>query len=694
MTPSVGFNCIATWHPTFAIFHNPFAGGALDVDVARFARMMAGKLEPLPREAQLITRPNYRDVRRLALQCLRSNKPMALDIETIPEGGADSDERYTGKDPLRCQLQLLGLGCEMWGLSHHWQGKVGDHGRTRIEREIEKWLLDDHLVKALQNGDWFDLRVLHRYGIVVRNIRDTREMRRATSSTSPLRLDYLGSLFTDYHSWKADHQNAKDEKGYVFTTDITEKKRYNIHDCIVTARSDREILKEQDWETPRVQVLYRHQRRLAEIAAEMHTTGIKVDKMRRYWCAYALRQEHAEKSERLQNLVGIPGWTSSPNNMRALIYAKHAVGTKASFGRFQLEDPYDPDMYSDPEKMTTIGVGESQLTMLLIDPNTPQELKEIIKEYWVVQSTWKKRSTYIVSKLVSQAIDKAYRIHPDWNSCGTDTGRFSGFLMVIPKELRQIYVADPGCVFVGADYKQMELRVMYAITGDEALGAGIRAGNVYVEEAKAYFNLPKHLKKFDPDTATCAEDRVFDPTRHIKPKAYKITKNTRLAAQYGSGKKKFYQQLIGMDRDTQYDEAMATRDAFLTRNIRTTQWWEEETERVLLTSYSASRIMDRRRVYPRPPERPDIANYPIQSTAADVKNIALIRIADKIKKYKMRSRIIIDLHDAIYTNTPRREVAAMRSIMETEMTREYEIQGKTYSFPVDMGVHDRWSDFG
>ncbi len=228
---------------------------------------------------------------------------------------------------------------------------------------------------------------------------------------------------------------------------------------------------------------------------------------------------------------------------------------------------------------------------------------------------------------------------------------------------------------------------MYAITGDEALGNGIRKGNVYVEEAKEYFSLPAYMTK-KPDGVP------YDPSLHIKPEAYKITKNTRLAAQYGSGKKKFFQQLIGNDRSVQYDAAMRVRDKFLERNKRTVQWWDEEMDRVYNTSYSESRIMNRRRVYPRPPERPDIANYPIQSTAADVKNIALIAVADGLVKYKMRSRIIIDLHDAIYVNTPRAEVAAMKDLLQSCMERPYVIQGKTYTFPVDMEAQERWSDFG
>lgn len=671
---------IATWHPTFAYFHNPWEWGAFEVDLDRFSRLIHGKLEALPTKEQLITNPTWKTVRKLVAWCMRHHEPLVLDIETLPEMGADSDERYTGKDPLRCQLQLVGIGCSKWGLSHKWTD-----GSLQIEREIRKHLQDHSLRKLLQNGDWFDLRVMKRYGVHVEPVDDIREQRRVLSSTAPLRLDHQGSIATDYIPWKADHQNAKDEKGYVFTTDITEKKIYNVHDCIVTARCHKVWNQDPEWGTRRVQKLYEHQRRLGQIAAGMNSTGIQVDKIQRYFMAWALKEAYIEKQAKVIEAVGLENWRPTPPNMRALIFKKHVTGKYQ--GRFNLPDPFDPAMYVDPKEMTTIGVADEQLTLLLIDSETPKELKQIIELYWDAEKTWKQRSTYVASKEVSEAIDSRYRMHANWNSCGADTGRFSGFLMVIPKPLRSMYTADPNCVLVGADYRQMELRVMFAVTGDRKLGEGIAKGNVYVEEAKEYFNLPDFFTK-KPD------GKPFDPTKHIKPEAYKVTKNTRLGAQYGSGKKMFFSQLIGMDRSIQYDLAMQMREKFLLRAADTVAWWEQETDRVINCGYSESRIMHRRRVYPRPPERPEIANYPIQSTAADVKNIAMIKIDDAIKKYKMKSRIIIDLHDAIYTNTPIKEEKQMREIFIECMEAEYTIQGHKFSFPVDMESHQRWSDFG
>jgi hypothetical protein len=63
---------------------------------------------------------------------------------------------------------------------------------------------------VMQNGWWFDMRVLSRYGIKVNNMADTRDMRRAISVTSRLSLGYMGSLYLDIEDWKL--KGGDDEK--------------------------------------------------------------------------------------------------------------------------------------------------------------------------------------------------------------------------------------------------------------------------------------------------------------------------------------------------------------------------------------------------------------------------------------------------------------------------------------------------
>ena len=658
---------IVTHHPTLAFFHDPFSLGAFLIDLDRFSRMTKGKLEPGPKRINI--NPKSSDVRRFHKWALRTHSEIAVDIETAPE---HPDRPWTGKDPTRAKLKIVGIGNTEEALSHRWTD-----GSKKIERALKTLLEDTQVTKILQNGDWFDLRVFVRYGVTPVNCHDTRDARRALCSTSALRLAYLGSIYTDYFPWKEDESD--EAKGLVFTKDLKKLKTYNGHDCVVTARVRRGIVAEPEWKSKRVQRLYVLHRDMSQIAAEMHSTGIRIDRPLRRWMKWALLKEYKEKERAVRKAVGIEGFDAQPNHMRALIYQKHAVGKYAHLARFNLPDPIDPTMYVNRKEMTTIGVSEDQLTMLLIDPDVPEDLKAIIQLYWDAAEVWKKRSTFVASAKVWHAIGKDGRLRPGWNSCGTDTGRWScndPNVMNIEILLRAMYIASKGCLLVGGDYSQLELRVMAAVSGDRALKAALATGDVYTEDAKAFFNLPASTTR-----AT------------IKYEARHQSKIIHLLRQYGGSKKMTFQVGLKQDRSLKWENVSLLCDAFDRRYHETIEWWGREMERVLATGYSATRILDRRRVYPTPPATTDISNQPIQGTAADVKDLAMIRLWNGLKKHKMKSKIIIDLHDAFYLDSPKREVKAATDLMRECMEVEYVIEGKKVTFPTKIEAHGRWSEF-
>lgn len=178
---------IITFNPAFAFFHNPYEYGAFEADLFRFVRLINGTLEPGP--TRLETSPTVEDVFNVA----RNVPFISVDVETWPENSA---EPWTGKDPLRARLRKVGLGNTEWGLSHQWSTS------HKVEVAIKRVLEDTNILKVAHNWDWFDDRVLKRYGIHATPVEDTRDLRRALSTTSPLRLPYVASLYTDAPPWK------------------------------------------------------------------------------------------------------------------------------------------------------------------------------------------------------------------------------------------------------------------------------------------------------------------------------------------------------------------------------------------------------------------------------------------------------------------------------------------------------------
>ncbi len=185
---------ILTWHPTYAMFRNPWVEADFLADMDRFARAIRGQLKPLPKA---VIRPTLAQIRSL-----RKAKFITLDIET---GARHPDVPWTGKDPTQAKLKVIGLGTPDCGYAMWW-----DDQSPAIKQEVRRLLADPKLLKVLQNGHWFDLRILRRLGYVVKNVKDTRDIRRALSTTSKLSLAYMGSIYLDVPNWKERVEDGKE----------------------------------------------------------------------------------------------------------------------------------------------------------------------------------------------------------------------------------------------------------------------------------------------------------------------------------------------------------------------------------------------------------------------------------------------------------------------------------------------------
>lgn len=257
--------------------------------------------------------------------------------------------------------------------------------------------------------------------------------------------------------------------------------------------------------------------------------------------------------------------------------------------------------------------------------------------------------------------------------------------------MRNMYRAGDGNILIEGDYAQQELRVMFAVSGDVILGRALDSGDVYTEDAKAVFNLPPTARRCKCDGA------CVDPTNHVKGAARQACKVTHLTGQYGGGLNRVYEVFLEIDRQVKFEFVARVFDGMWNKNTGaykgTVAYWDRELARVAKLGYSESRILGRRLYYPRMPERSRAANYPIQSTAADMTSLAEIYLDDHHQRIgdKWMGQIQ-NQHDALMVeckNDPSviRDVVAL---MREAMGQEFEIEGKKYHFPVDFKAGEVW----
>ena len=652
-------------HPGTAFFGLPREAGTFIEDIKRWGRMMRGQLGPDLLNAKADGK--VQDFEALRQRGLRG-EPLAVDIETAP---ANKQEPWTGKDPTRALLKTIAVGVPDGGASVHWASAPRE-GQAKI-REI---LADPRIVKVFHNGYWFDLRVLARAGIPVENVEDSRDLRRALSSTSRLSLGYLGSLYCDISNWKADEasENPDGDGKFWQSSDLTKLQEYNAKDTIVTARVWSSLRRDAG-DDQRVQKLYELHKRLSQLTARMHTRGIWVDTKWRAFMHGCMVQSIREKEEILRKLVGMEDFPCTDHSMRALIYERHK---KDGIPCFNLPDPYDKKMYTS-ELLETISVDEASLLQLIVGGACPPALLPIVEAYWDLQGE-KKRLGYIKSELFDQALGPDGRLRPGWNSCGTDTGRFSCSepnVMNIEQLLRHMLAPGPGMAIVHGDKKQLEIRVMAVVAADEVLQTAIDSGDLYSAEARGYFNIPD--------------------SEPVKKSARQSAKIIRLARQYGAGLKTCYSQALKMDRTFTLSRTQLLMASFDRRYYRTVRYWQEEMERVRECGYSESRLMGRRRTYPMPPELSETVNYPIQATAADMMNEEILTLDERLQADCPSAHIIIQLHDAVDVECPEADVPKVERIMDEVMHREWTFCGVTRMFGIDRKAtyHSRggtWAD--
>jgi hypothetical protein len=263
--------------------------------------------------------------------------------------------------------------------------------------------------------------------------------------------------------------------------------------------------------------------------------------------------------------------------------------------------------------------------------------------------------------------------------------------------VRQIYCAAPELELTHADGSQIELRVMAAVAPDSELQRRLDAGDVYSWDAIDWYNIrpPDCICPANETHSMCPASwhDVAEPKKHIKPAARKQAKIGHLAFQYAAAVVTGWLQALRQDRSITLELMRGISRGFLATYKETKLYWYEEHARVLACGYSESRIMQRRRYYPRPPDLSAAVNWPIQSTAADHMNLAIIGVWADLKKLKRPARLLVQLHDALDVEHHPSDRSDVENILKEHMSAPRKLtNGRTLNIPLEIKQGQYWSE--
>ncbi|HKT61513.1 MAG TPA: DNA polymerase I [Gemmatimonadales bacterium] len=346
---------------------------------------------------------------------------------------------------------------------------------------------------------------------------------------------------------------------------------------------------------------------------------------------------------------------------------------------------------NSPRQLATILFDKQQLPVLKrtkTGPSTDADVLEqlaamghalprLILDYRELQ---KLKSTY-VDTLPATVNRHTGRIHTSFNQTGAATGRLSSSdpnLQNIPvrtprgEEIRRGFVPRAGWQFLVADYSQIELRIMAHLSGDPAfIEAFHQGGDIHRQTAALIFNVP-----------------LEQVTADMRARA----KTINFATIYGQGPFALSRQLgISMDDAknfiARYFERFAGVRGFLDRQIRLARE-QGYVETIFKRRRYIPEIKDRNfnmRAYG---ER-NAQNSPLQGSAADLIKLAMIRIHDAIREHKLRSRMLLQVHDELVFEAPPEEIEALGRLVREHMEHVVELR---VPLVVDIGVGPNWLD--
>ncbi len=393
---------------------------------------------------------------------------------------------------------------------------------------------------------------------------------------------------------------------------------------------------------------------LTEMLAWMEEWGIKVDseKLKKLSQEYERRIRKLE--EEIFRIAGRRFNVNSPQQLRAILFDElglpHIKKTKT---------------------------GQSTDSEVLLSLSSLHPLPSLVLEH---RSLTKLKTTYL--DVLPQMVNlRTGRLHTSFNQIVTATGRLSSSdpnLQNIPikgdegRRIREAFVPEDGCVFISADYSQIELRILAHMSGDEKLcEAFIRDEDIHRSTAAEIFGIQP--EEVNQEMRRKAKMINYGIIYGISPHglASGLGIDQAVAEDYI---KKYFNRYIGVKSYIEKIIKMAEEKGYVETLFKRRRYIPEIYSKVRSIRSSAERIA---------------INTPIQGTAADIIKKAMVDIFQQVRSERLRTKIVLQVHDELLFEVPVEETELVSSIVQRRMQ---EVVSLRVPLKVDLRIGNSWAE--
>lgn len=607
----------------------------------------------------------------------RRGKRLATDIETNTHDGPWSVTKITCigfatvDDPEALVVDTRQIG--------HWSEARPGSNAVALLDELQIVLEDPAYPKVWHNGSYDRVVIERLWGIRPEGtVGDTMLGHNACFPDEEHNLGFVAHELTDAPMWKEGHRKiAKgthdDLSGYKTWDELAD---YNAKDDRLTAMVDERLVGPPggkgliDIEGSRA--AYELDVQMQSIAIEMELNGLPLSKPALESIRYEYQGQIDEAIESMRDIVGDSDFMPTGQSLLWALY-----------------DPTGPLALPVPATTDTgkPSTKKDYLLKMTHEPFVQHLLRWRALTYHL--------SHYVLSEGLKVAEDG--RVHPQWKVTGARTGRWSSSpnFQNWPKSMRKVVVAPPGRKIVGADYSQLEMRIMASLSGDAEL---IRRCAEADESDKLNPEKDPHAY-----TASLAFGRTYvdayqrgdlarcDALRTVAKRVvyglnYGAGPATVLAAIYDGGYEGPPLSIALIERVT---------GAYFNAFPKVPTWRQAQLRLAATTQRVQSPIVNRHRVFPLGDvDATVVYNYPIQSGAADIMSTRLLILHAELPKVDPTALLIAQVHDAIYVECDEAQADAVARCIERSLSVELSLAPGAPAMPylASAAISDNWKD--
>ncbi len=621
----------------------PKTGGAGDVEIKKTRAIPEA---PNTHYETILTEKQFENW----LKKLEAAKLIAFDTET------------TGLDYMSCDLVGVSFSCKAGEAAylpfiHDYVGAPEQLDREGCLKKL-KPILESEKIGKLGQHIKFDMNVLSRYGISIKNVcYDTMLESYVLNSVSGRHdMDSMAERFLGVQTVHFEDIAGKGAKQITFNQiDLEKAGNYAAEDADITLRLHENLWDELK-DIPSLKKVFEDiEMPLVPVLASIEQQGVLIDSEQLAQQSKKLEVLLQELEKQAHKLADEEFNLNSPKQLGQILFEKLKIPApkKTKTGQYSTAEPVLQDLAYD------------------------HEMPKLILEY---RSYAKLKSTYtdVLPTLINE---NTGRVHTSYHQAVAATGRLSSSdpnLQNIPirneegRKVRQAFIAPKGYKILAADYSQIELRIMAHLSQDKGLIRAFKAGEDIHKATAAEVNGLTLME-------VTAEDR-----RRAKAVNFGLIYGMSafgLSKQLGIGRKEAQDYI-----NTYFSRYTGVQDYM--DNIRNVARENGYVETIFGRRLYLPTINDRNGMLRQAAERTAI-NAPMQGSAADIIKLAMIRVDKWLEESKLDAKVIMQVHDELVLEVNEKDLKDVSEGLKREMSAAAKLE---IPLIVDIGIGSNWDE--